>query len=99
MNYEGANEEWINTVARVMTNQEKIGNPFYKKNSEDLVTAYSNWWREMGNHQWFWASILSNGIINHEKKYKGRKVREIVRKTMGLMLCVFKMAVEYLGEI
>lgn len=50
MDYEGANEEWINAVARVTMNQEKIGNPFYKKNSEDLVIAYSNWWREMSNH-------------------------------------------------
>lgn len=99
MDYEGGNEEWINTVAKVMMNQEKIGNPFYKKNSEDLVTAYSNWWREMSNHQWLWASILGNDIINLKKKYGGRKAREIVRKTMGLTLGIFEMAVEYLGEI
>lgn len=52
----------------------------------------------MSNHQWLWASILGNDIINLKKKYGGKKGQGD-RKTMGLTLGIFKMAVEYLGEI
>lgn len=40
MAYEGAEEEWTNSVVGAVWKQGKTGNPFYKQNSEDLVTDY-----------------------------------------------------------
>lgn len=40
MTYEGAKERWTDTVARMVMREEKTGSPFYKQNSEDLVTDY-----------------------------------------------------------
>lgn len=41
MAWEGAKGRWFNTVTRVGVKQGLTGKPFYKQNSEGLLTDYT----------------------------------------------------------